>query len=135
MFFTNWVFFSFKVYKVFQRATIEECKPRCACAGNTEDLTDRYCCDCIDDAKLDECANRKCKAACTNDNGTTFECCHCLPSPPPPGCFSAKSTAKLATGKTITMSKLQIGDKVQTGMDTEKVISIGYWYSTFINHL
>ena len=122
-FFTNLVFYSFKVFKVFQGIAEEVCKPRCTCANNTEDLTNRFCCDCPDQQILNDCANRNCKAACTNDGGNTYECCHCpSPSPPPSGgCFSAKSTAKLATGKTITMAELKIGDKVQTGMDTEKV--------------
>ena len=127
-FFTISVFYSFKVIKVFQRGTAEGCKPRCLCANNTEDLTDRFCCDCPPDEILNDCVRKKCKAACTNDGGNTYECCHC-----PGHCFSAKSAAKLATGKTITMAELKIGDKVQTGMDTEKVTSIGYWYSTFIN--
>ena len=83
-------------------------------------MTDHFCCDCPDDTILNDFANRKCRAVCTEDGGTTYECCHC----PSGGCFSAKSTVKLDTGKEVTMSELQIGDKVQTGMGTANVTSI-----------
>ena len=42
-------------------------------------------------------------------------CCSCPP------CFPSKSTVKLENGKTKQMSDLQIGDRVQTGMEKNKV--------------
>ena len=41
------------------------------------------------------------------------------PPPPPPkkGCFPSTAKVKVANGKTVSMTDLQIGDQVQTGKD------------------
>ena len=61
-----------------------------------------------------------------NRGGVHTSCCECPPPPPPPpppsgkknnnGCFPGTAQVILETGKSATMSELQIGDKVQTGM-------------------
>ena len=42
-------------------------------------------------------------------------CCDCSPPPPSSECFPATATVSLENGETVTMSELQIGDKVATG--------------------
>ena len=108
------ILYSHKVFQAFERAAAGNCAPRCPCKCNNV----ACCCDCISDEKKQECANRGCKSAGTNDQGKTYECTHC---PDDGGCISGKSTVNLATGKVVTMSELQIGDKVQTGMAPENV--------------
>ena len=39
-----------------------------------------------------------------------------LPKLPPPSCFPSTARVSLESGNSIRMSKLQIGDKIQTGM-------------------
>ena len=102
--------------KVFERGIREDCEPRCVCTTFTEDGAHHYCCDCIDDEILDRCRSKNCDAVCTNDGDETFECCACpKESDNDGGCFPAKSTIILATGKIVKMSQLQIGHKVQIG--------------------
>ena len=52
------------------------------------------------------------------------KCRYCLDPPsryqtttpaPPPSCFPSAARVNLQTGETVTMSELQIGDRVQTG--------------------
>ena len=115
-------------FQVFERSIYEECKPRCVCQENNGGLISAHCCGC------DPCRDINCQDACINGNEQASECCNCpTPPPPPPSCFPAESTVKLATGKTVAMYELQIGDKVQTGMDTEIVTSKFYisLYPTF----
>ena len=38
------------------------------------------------------------------------------PPPPPPSCFPSESKVNLENGKSVTMSELNIGDRVQTGI-------------------
>ena len=35
------------------------------------------------------------------------------------GCFPSSAMVKLNNGKSVTMSRLQLGDKVQTGISTK----------------
>ena len=74
----------------------------------------------------------RCPDLCFAKCGDTFHCCDGVPStttppptttaPPPPspsgggGCFPSTARTKLRTGRLVTMSELQIGDEVQTGM-------------------
>ena len=41
------------------------------------------------------------------------------PPPPPSGCFPSLAEVILENGKSVTMSKLKIGDRVQTGGNTK----------------
>ena len=52
-----------------------------------------------------------------------YECKTCPPPPPPANtggddCFPSAARVSLENGKSVMMSELQIGDKVQTGMFT-----------------
>ena len=49
----------------------------------------------------------------------TTHCCECGPKPSPPKCFPAAARTKLENGRSVSMLDLQIGDKVQTGKNTE----------------
>ena len=44
-----------------------------------------------------------------------WECCEC--PPPPSGCFPSTARMTLESGKSVTMSELQTGDRVQAGED------------------
>ena len=43
-------------------------------------------------------------------------CCECKQPPPSSKCFPAAAKIKLQNGRLMSMSELQIGDRVQTGM-------------------
>ena len=58
-----------------------------------------------------------CKNRCYPDSRS---CCDC--TYPPKECFPSTSKVKLADGKSVRMSELQLGDQVQTG-------------NTFLSHL
>ena len=52
--------------------------------------------------------------------GKVADCCPCPPPPPPPKsktCFPSFAKVYLESGKMIAVRDLQLGDKVQTGMD------------------
>ena len=71
--------------------------------------------------KIDECEGMGCGDACTREGSGELFCCNCPgDNSNNPMCFPAKSTVNLATGKTVKMSGLQIGDKVQTGIKLRK---------------
>ena len=64
--------------------------------------------------KTDECEGMGCDA-CRREG--ELSCCNCpADNSNNPMCFPDKSTVNLSTGKTVKMSELQIGDKVQTGI-------------------
>ena len=66
-------------------------------------------------SKLCEVDLTKCKKACFPD---FTSCCDCGEK----NCFPSTSKIKLANGKSVMMSELQLGDQVQTG-------------NTFFSHL
>ena len=43
-------------------------------------------------------------------------CCECNQPPPSKRCFPAEAKIKLQNGRLMSMSELQIGERVQTGM-------------------
>ena len=45
---------------------------------------------------------------------------------PPPGCFPSESKVKLNNGNFVTMSELQIGDEVQTGISSYNTVRIQF---------
>ena len=49
-----------------------------------------------------------------NQQTRNFECNDNCP-PPPSNCFPARARVSLKSGKSVTMSKLQEGDQIQTG--------------------
>ena len=58
------------------------------------------------------------RGACTDGYGNPY-CCKCPPPPAPPpagGCFPSTSRVTLENGESVTMSELQGGDMVQTGI-------------------
>ena len=59
-----------------------------------------------------------CPSLCYAKCGNTYHCCV---APPPPqeseNCFPSSARVLLENGKSVTMSELQIGDRVQTGMN------------------
>ena len=61
----------------------------------------------------------ECPTHCYAKCGDTYHCCVAPPPPPPPPpqekCFPSSARVILENGKSVTMSELQIGDRVQTG--------------------
>ena len=69
-----------------------------------------------------------CPTHCYAQCGSTFHCCTGTPTTTtttasPGNCFPSSARVMLENGKSVTMSELQIGDKVQTGMHMS-----GYFY-------
>ena len=68
------------------------------------------------------CEFGDCIGECKTDGVTSYHCCHSCPTPPPPpsssggGCFPSSATVSIENGKSISMSNLQVGDRVQTGI-------------------
>ena len=63
-------------------------------------------------------AHDKCQCVDKADSGVTLSalcCCFCGTLP----CFPGSATVNLENGDSVTMYELQLGDKVQTGMDSE----------------
>ena len=56
------------------------------------------------------CEWHGCEGRCAFDPGYCCNCQFC-----PKGCFPAASKVSLENGKSVTMSELQVGDKVKTG--------------------
>ena len=66
-----------------------------------------------------------CPTKCFADCGNTYHCCVAPPPPPPPPtttttaavstCFPSAARVTLENGQSVTMSQLQVGDRVQTG--------------------
>ena len=48
-------------------------------------------------------------------NEMMINVCFIVPPPPPPACFPSSARVNLENGKSVTMSQLQKGDKVETG--------------------
>ena len=61
------------------------------------------------------------------------------PPPPPPSssCFPSTATVNLENGKTVTMSELQVGNKVQTGMESAMSLQmkVGYIVKLFVGSI
>ena len=72
------------------------------------------------------CQCGHCRSIAWNSN-RHYECCNCPPPPPPPpssACFPSFARVILDNGKWISMSELQPGDKVQTGMSIWQIYSL-----------
>ena len=71
------------------------------------------CPRCGEDKKqqCDDCSNRNHGAVC-GLNYNRDDCC----TYPEPACFPASARVSLENGKSIQMSELKVGDKVQTGI-------------------
>ena len=81
---------------------------------NTDAIPNSYCEKC---PKWVDENGKKCRFCVTVQGITTTR------APPPPtttttkgGCFPSRATVSLENGNSIVMSKLRIGDKIQTGM-------------------
>ena len=62
-----------------------------------------------------------CYAKCDN----TYHCCVAPPPPPPASenCFPSSARLMLESGKSVTMSELKIGDRIETG---EQILSLNF---------
>ena len=96
------------------------CPCNCKCVCYYEDDEEFRCCTRC--CKCGDCTSTG-VAILVDHEGVFTGCCKCdssPPSPPPPQknnpCFPGTAQVILETGKSVTMSELQIGDKVQTGM-------------------
>ena len=101
------------------------CGCKCGYAYCSEKLVCKACgCECD---HIHRCHNGKsiCPRRCDCPCGVLVETHGALTGPngeeatsdcKPCGCFPSDATVKLANGKTLAMSDLQIGDRVQTGM-------------------
>ena len=81
---------------------------RCACPESVNAPPDDYrCCPC------------DCDCGTTRDLQDQCVCASCSPPPPPPDddddCFPSTATVNLDNGKTVMMSELEVGDRVQSG--------------------
>ena len=63
-------------------------------------------------------AVEQCHSSCYAKCGDTYHCCD---APEQESCFPSSARVLLETGKSVTMSELQIGDRVQTGKFFEKL--------------
>ena len=62
-----------------------------------------------------------CPTRCYAKCGDTYHCCVAPPPPPKENCFPFSARVALESGKSVTMSELQIGDRVQTSKYTGKL--------------
>ena len=111
--------------------------PADECECSQTDFETVYCCSCINMTRLPpgvvNCPNN-CIAYCVTRQ--SFHCCLCdgdvIPRPAQPttttttttaapsgggGCFASTARVSLENGKSVAISELQVGDRVQTGMD------------------
>ena len=104
-------YFLFSVFKLKQfsfKARTHNC-PDCVCNAISADFAG--CCPC-------NCPCSVCPGQITYIN---YRCCTCSPpsssSDSGEGCFPSFAKVNLENGKSVTMSELQVGDRVQTGID------------------
>ena len=91
------------------------CPCNCACICYFEKEKEFRCCGCC---KCGDCTSRG-LSIFVNHNGVHTGCCECSSSSS--GCFPSTAQVILESGKSVAMSELQIGDKVQTGMKHKSV--------------
>ena len=69
-----------------------------------------------------ECING-CKRACNPGEKPGRKCCECIKSN---GCFPSVAQTTLQNGDSVTMSDLQIGDRVQSGTDGSYIFEFSF---------
>ena len=79
---------------------------RCDCNCGDDSPDGALCCPC------------NCPCDYCHSYGVVYECCQCRPPPPPKSssCFPSFAKVMIENGKMITMSDLQLGDRLETGM-------------------
>ena len=91
------------------------CSGHCPCGG---DCYDCQCCGCgvIHSGRLNRNVCKACNCGCGTEWNPDVPGHHRCKSSCDGGCFPGTARLTLENGKSITMSELQIGDKVQTGI-------------------
>ena len=106
------------------------CIQNCRCTCSSRHGLVSHCCPCscpchlglIEDTGIQVCNPCGClHGVCQNETRDGLKCCKCFPG-------TARVT--LERGESITMSELKIGDRVQTGRETSRLLSNGWMFIT-----